>query len=134
MQMKSVLKRNNYNITFLCCAICLILGVVFYDYIPTNKVIPSTVEPYTTSNTIKEKEINQEITEFQKQTIVMEITDSDLKIHKQERSYDSGKINPFAKSSSGTTNTENGGGNTTGNTNQNPDSKDYFFNNQSGLK
>ena len=33
----------------------LILGVVFYDYIPTNKVIPSTVEPYTTSNTIKER-------------------------------------------------------------------------------
>ena len=130
--MKSVLKEI-IIILLLCCAICLILGVVFYDYIPTNKVIPSTVEPYTTSNTIKE-EINQEITEFQKQTIVMEITDSDLKIHKQERSYDSGKINPFAKSSSGTTNTENGGGNTTGNTNQNPDSKDYFFNNQIGLK
>lgn len=130
--MKSVLKEI-IIILLLCCAICLILEVVFYDYIPTNKVIPSTVEPYTTSNTIKE-EINQEITEFQKQTIVMEITDSDLKIHKQERSYDSGKINPFAKSSSGTTNTENGGGNTTGNTNQNPDSKDYFFNNQSGLK
>ena len=130
--MKSVLKEI-IIILLLCCAICLILGVVFYDYIPTNKVIPSTVEPYTTSNTIKE-EINQEITEFQKQTIIMEITDSDLKIHKQERSYDSGKINPFAKSSSGTTNTENGGGNTTGNTNQNPDSKDYFFNNQSGLK
>lgn len=130
--MKSVLKEI-IIILLLCCAICLILGVVFYDYIPTNKVIPSTVEPYTTSNTIKE-EINQGITEFQKQTIVMEITDSDLKIHKQERSYDSGKINPFAKSSSGTTNTENGGGNTTGNTNQNPDSKDYFFNNQSGLK
>lgn len=130
--MKSVLKEI-IIILLLCCAICLILGVVFYDYIPTNKVIPSTVEPYTTSNTIKE-EINQEITEFQKQTIVMEITDSDLKIHKQERSYDSGKINPFAKSSSGTTNTEKGDKNTTGDTNQNPDSKDYLFNNQSGLK
>lgn len=130
--MKSVLKEI-IIILLLCCAICLILGVVFYDYIPTNKVIPSTVEPYTTSNTIKE-EINQEITEFQKQTIVMEITDSDLKIHKQERSYDSGKINPFAKSSSGTTNTEKGDKNTTGDTNQNPDSKDYFCNNQSGLK
>ena len=65
--MKSVLKEI-IIILLLCCAICLILGVVFYDYIPTNKVIPSTVEPYTTSNTIKE-EINQEITEFQKQTI-----------------------------------------------------------------
>ena len=65
--MKSVLIEI-IIILLLCCAICLILGVVFYDYIPTNKVIPSTVEPYTTSNTIKE-EINQEITEFQKQTL-----------------------------------------------------------------
>jgi len=52
--MKSVLKEI-IIILLLCCAICLILGVVFYDYIPTNKVIPSTVEPYTTSNTIKEE-------------------------------------------------------------------------------
>ena len=129
--MKSILKEI-IIILLLCCAICLILGVVFYDYIPTNKVIPSTVEAYKTSNKIKE-EIDEEITEFQKQTIVMEITDSDLKLHKQEKSYDSGKINPFAKSSSGTTNTDNGNGNTIGNTNENPDSKDYFFNNQ-GLK
>lgn len=129
--MKSILKEI-IIILLLCCAICLILGVVFYDYIPTNKVIPSTVEAYKTSNTIKE-EIDEEITEFQKQTIVMEITDSDLKLHKQEKSYDSGKINPFAKSSSGTTNTDNGNGNTIGDTNENPDSKDYFFNNQ-GLK
>ena len=129
--MKSILKEI-IIILLLCCAICLILGVVFYDYIPTNKVIPSTVEAYKTSNTIKE-EIDEEITEFQKQTIVMEITDSDLKLHKQEKSYDSWKINPFAKSSSGTTNTDNGNGNTIGNTNENPDSKDYFFNNQ-GLK
>ena len=34
--------------------IFLILGVIFYDYIPTNKVVPSTVEAYKTSNTIKE--------------------------------------------------------------------------------
>ena len=57
--MKSVLKEI-IIILLLCCAICLILGVVFYDYIPTNKVIPSTVEPYTTSNTIKpNKKINR---------------------------------------------------------------------------
>ncbi len=123
--MKSILKEI-IIILLLCCAICLILGVLFYDYIPTNKVVPSTVEAYQTSNTIKE-EINQEITEFQKQTIVMEITDSDLKVHRQEKNYDSGKINPFAKSSSNATNTTNN--NTTiGNTTQNPDSKDYFFN------
>lgn len=123
--MKSILKEI-IIILLLCCAICLILGVLFYDYIPTNKVVPSTVEAYQTSDTIKE-EINQEITEFQKQTIVMEITDSDLKVHRQEKNYDSGKVNPFSKPSENTTNTTDN--NTTiGNTTQNPDSKDYFFN------
>lgn len=126
--MKSVLKEI-IIILLLCCAICLILGVLFYDYIPTNKVVPSTVEAYATSNTIKE-EINQEITEFQKQTVVMEITDSDLKVHKQENSYDSGKLNPFAKSSANATNNNTVNGDNT----QNPDSKDQFFNNQSGIK
>ena len=125
--MKSVLKEI-IIILLLCCAICLILGVLFYDYIPTNKVVPSTVEAYATSNTIKE-EINQEITEFQKQTVVMEITDTDLKVHKQENSYDSGKLNPFAKSSTNTTNTINNNTVSVDNT-QNPDSKDYFFNTQ----
>lgn len=125
--MKSVLKEI-IIILLLCCAICLILGVLFYDYIPTNKVVPSTVEAYETSNTIKE-EINQEITEFQKQTVVMEITDTDLKVHKQENSYDSGKLNPFAKSSTNTTNTINNNTVSVDNT-QNPDSKDYFFNTQ----
>lgn len=124
--MKSVLKEI-IIILLLCCAICLILGVLFYDYIPTNKVVPSTVEAYATSNTIKE-EINQEITEFQKQTVVMEITDSDLKVHKQENSYDSGKLNPFAKSSANATNTINNNTVKGDNNTQNPDSKDYFLN------
>lgn len=123
--MKSVLKEI-IIILLLCCAICLILGVLFYDYIPTNKVVPSTVEAYATSNTIKE-EINQEITEFQKQTVVMEITDSDLKVHKQEKNYDSGKLNPFAKSSANATNSINNN-TVSGDNTQNPDSKDYFFN------
>ena len=34
--MKSVIKEI-LIIVLLCCAVCLILGVVFYDYIPTNK-------------------------------------------------------------------------------------------------
>ena len=45
--MKSVLKEI-IIILLLCCAICLILGVVIYDYIQTKKVIQSTVETYTT--------------------------------------------------------------------------------------
>ena len=52
--MKSITKEI-FIILLLCIAICLIFGVIFYDYIPTNKVVPSTVEAYKTSNTIKDE-------------------------------------------------------------------------------
>ena len=134
--MKSILKEV-LIILLLCIAICLILGLIFYDYIPTNKVVPSTVEAYKTSNTIKD-EIDQEIVEYPKQNITLEITDSDLNLHKQENSYDSGKANPFAPASSGvtgSTTTNVPGTNTTGGTtNTNPDSTDHFFNSTGGIK
>ena len=134
--MKSIIKEI-LIILLLCLAICLVHGVIFYDYIPTNKVVPSTVEAYKTSDTIKE-EINQEIVEYPKQNITFEITDSDLTIHKQEKKYDSGKANPFATASSGTTGNTTGGlstGNTTGGSSTtNPDSTDHFFNSTGGIK
>lgn len=132
--MKSILKET-FIILLLCIAICLIFGVIFYDYIPTNKVIPSTVEAYKTSNTVKD-EISQEIVDYPKQNITLEITDSDLTIKKQDKSYDSGKANPFAAASTSasdnTTNTS--GGNTNTGTSTNPDSTDHFFNNTGGIK
>ena len=131
--MKSIIKEI-FIILLLCIAIALIFGVVFYDYIPNNKVVPSTVEAYKTSNTIKD-EISQEIVDYPKQNITLEITDSDLTIKKQDKSYESGKANPFStavETVTGNTTT----GNTTisgnNNTNKNPDSTDHYFNNISG--
>lgn len=135
--MKSIIKEICI-ILLLCIAICLVLAVIFYDYIPTNKVVPSTVEAYKTSNTIKD-EINQEIVDYPKQNITFEITDSDLTLHRQENSYDSGKANPFAPASAGVGNTATNvpAGNTTIDrpaTNSNPDSTDHFFNSTGGIK
>lgn len=126
--MKSIIKEI-FIILLLCLTICLVLGVIFYDYIPTNKVVPSTVEAYKTSNTIKD-EISQEIVDYPKQNITLEITDSDLTMYGKDHVYESGKANPFAPASAGisgntTTNTINGGSNTN---NSNPDSTDQFFN------
>lgn len=130
--MKSILKEI-LIILLLCCAICLILGVIFYDYIPNNKVVPSTVEAYKTSNTIKE-EISQEIVDYPKQTISFEITDSDLTLYKQDKNYDQGKANPFAQSSSSTSgNVQQPTGGNVNNNITNPDSTDNFFN-STGLK
>ena len=117
--MKSIIKEI-FIILLLCIAICLIFGVIFYDYIPTNKVVPSTVEAYKTSNTIKD-EISQEIVDYPKQNITLEITESDLTIKKQDKSYDTGKANPFDTASQSAN--ENNVDNTVigNNTNSNPD-------------
>lgn len=130
--MKSIIKEI-LIILLLCLAICLVLGVIFYDYIPTNKVIPSTVEAYKTSNTIKD-EITQEIVDYPKQNITYEITDSVLKVDEQGKKYNPGKANPFAPASSGVDNTTNNinTGNSVGGGNS--DSTDHFFNNTGGIK
>ena len=122
--MKSILKEI-IIILLLCLTICLVLGVIFYDYIPTNKVVPSTVEAYKTSNT-KKDEISQEIVDYPKQNITLEITDSDLNMYKKDNSYSSGKANPFAPSSNGISDNTTTVGSS--NTNEDEDSKDLFFN------
>ena len=92
--MKPIIKEI-FVIILLCLAICLIFCVIFYNYLPNNIVVPSNVEAYTTSSSIK-NEINEEVAEYPKQNIVFEITDSDLTLYKQSQSYDPGKANPFA--------------------------------------
>ncbi len=127
--MKSIIKEI-FIILLLIITICLIFGVIFYDYIPTNKVVPSTVEAYETSNTIKD-EISQEIVESPKQNITFEITDSELNIRKQDNTYVSGKANPFAAISA---NPNDGNTNNNINQNKNPDSSNHFFNDLSEIK
>lgn len=129
---KSVIKEIIIML-LLCVAIVLILGILFYDYIPTNKIVP-TKEAYTTPETVK-VEINEQITEIEKTEISYEITGSDLNLYKQSSSYKPGKANPFAlvNSSNNTTGTSNGGTNTSSNTvptntNENQNSTGTFFN------
>lgn len=121
----------------LCIAIILILGVLFYDYIPTNKAIPNKLATYTTPENVQ-TEINEQVTELEKAEVSYEITSSDLSLYKQSHSYTSGKVDPFSASTS--MNTENGNGSNTGtntntNTTTNTDSNSTgtFFNN-TGLK
>lgn len=117
---KSVIKEITIML-LLCIAIVLILGILFYDYIPTNKVVPKK-EAYTTPENVKE-EIEERITELEKTEISYEITGSDLNLYKQSASYKPGKANPFALVDHNqvvTNNTTNTGNQTnTNNTNQN---------------
>lgn len=90
---KSVIKEI-FIMLLLCIAIVLILGILFYDFIPTNRVIP-TKEAYVTPNDIKE-EINEQITEIEKTEISYEVTDADLNLYKKSSSYKPGKKDPFS--------------------------------------
>lgn len=79
----------------LLIAIVLVLGVLFYDYIPTGKVVP-VIEPYQTSENIK-KEINETVdTENTEIIVTYEIDNTDLKNYEKNKDYDKGKENPFA--------------------------------------
>lgn len=136
---KSIIKETIIML-LLCIAIILILGILFYDYIPSNKVIP-TKEAYTTPENVKE-EIDEEITQINNTEEVYKVTAEDLNIYRQSDSYIPGKDNPFAlvniQSSNAVTNdTQTGdtpntssGGNTNqvGNEKPNGNSTGTFFN------
>ena len=49
---KTILKETCIML-LLCVAIVLILGVIFYDYIPANKAIPNKLATYTTPNNVQ---------------------------------------------------------------------------------
>lgn len=124
--LKSVIKEI-FIILLLSIAILLILGILFYDYIPINKVVPEK-EAYTTPDEVK-NEIDEEIAESQKIEVTYEVTDSDLNVYEQSGSYSEGKANPFAL-------TETTDGNESGNegqkdTNTNDDNNDNNDNNNS---
>ena len=94
--LKSVFKEI-FIMLLLCVAIVLILGVLFYNYIPTNKTIPNKLAEYSTPENVK-TEIDQETSGEEKQEISYEIDGSDLKLYRQTNSYTTGKANPFAAS------------------------------------
>ena len=140
---KSIIKEI-FIMLLLCVAIVLILGVIFYDYIPANKAVPNKLATYTTPENIQE-EIDEEITQMNKVEVSYEITGADLSLYKQTNSYTTGKPDPFSASTVvENVNTEGtGGGSNGGNTNTNtntgtstntdPNSTGTFFNDE-GLK
>ena len=81
-------------ILLLLLAIILALGVFLYDYIPTNRTIP-TVEKYETSQTVKE-ELDEQITKDETVLVTYEITSADLKKLEKSKDYKKGKSNPFS--------------------------------------
>jgi len=96
-------------------AILLILGIVLYDYMPNNKVIPK-VKVYEKSAEMQEAITNAKAEEGTKVVLTYEITNSDLNMYERTKQYVAGKDNPFAEYTEEVKN-QNTPGNTTTNGN-----------------
>lgn len=90
---KSIVKEI-IIILLLLLAVVLALGVLFYDYIPNNKVVPN-VSTYKTSETVS-KEVNEKITESESVLVTYQVTADDLKDLQKTHVYNQGKANPFS--------------------------------------
>lgn len=94
--LKNILKESIIMI-LLCAAIALILAVIFYDFIPINKVIPETITyamPEELSE-VKEELRNTFSDESENVVLTYEVTEEDLSEYKQTSAYKAGKANPF---------------------------------------
>lgn len=102
---KSVI-REIVIIILLIIAILLVLGILFYDYNPSTKEIPTAVAEYTLP-----KELEEELSETFKATETQNIVQtyrvdaSDLKIYEKSEDYVKGKQNPFSKATTQNSNT-----------------------------
>ena len=84
-------------ILLITVAVGLILALIFYQYLPSNKVIPSKMTAYSTPEDVA-KEIEEENQdELEPLNTIYTITDADLSLYKSQRSYNPGKVDPFAE-------------------------------------
>ena len=122
---KSILKEVCITI-LLCTAMVLAFGIIFYDYIPINKVIPEKVA-YEVPTDVK-SELNEEIFKQEsKPAIRYSVTSSDLKTYESTTVYQPGNPNPFkAYSTKDVNGTIIGNGIEEGNTNS-QNSIQYYY-------
>lgn len=95
----------------LCLAIILVLGVLLYEYVPSNKIIPDEVS-YTTPENIKEELSKSEGVDDEQVILTYSIDATDLNNYERINTYVAGKPNPFSSydtsSSSGEDTEQNG--------------------------
>lgn len=79
----------------LCLAIILILSVLLYGYVPTNKVMPEKVS-YTTPENLKEELNKNDGVNESEVILTYEVDPTDLDNYKKIKDYKPGKPNPFS--------------------------------------
>lgn len=114
---KDIIKEIIITLLFIL-AVILILGVLLYEFVPTNKIIPEKVS-YTTPENIRDEIQSSESEINQNTDISYSINATDLSNYKKINEYVPGKKNPFESVESnettedGSTDTSNSQGGTT---------------------
>jgi predicted PurR-regulated permease PerM len=115
--MVKVIIRETIVALLVCLAVLLILSIVFYNYIPANKVIPEAIE-YTPSNDIQ-TQLSSAVEDNSNEILMTyEITAQDLENYEKTNDYNPGKANPFSAVTEETTSkeTSSGSSSSSGNT------------------
>lgn len=87
----------------LLVAIALILGILFYNYIPSNKTVPVALKQYELSEEAKE-ELKETMSQTSENIVkTYSIGDTDLSVYETTKDYNKGKVNPFEDYTTGTT-------------------------------
>lgn len=112
-------------VLLLLLAIILVLGVILYDYVPTNKRVPEKVS-YTTPQNVKEELQASQDVDKDKVILTYTLDQNDLYNYQITNDYRPGKTNPFssyktdkADSSNGESSSSSGGSSSSGNTSGN---------------
>ena len=102
----------------LVLAIILILGVLLYEYVPSNKIIPDEVA-YTTPKAVQEELSKSENVDNDEVILTYSVDSTDLDNYERINTYVPGKPNPFSPynetSTSGGDTTQNGSSNSSTN-------------------
>lgn len=102
----------------LCLAIILVLGILFYEYVPMSKTIPNPVS-YHTDEEVKKELASSESIDADKVIMTYEVDSTDLNNYKRVEDYKPGKANPFSsyEKAENETGTQNGNSATGNNSN-----------------
>lgn len=93
--MAKIVIREMMIILLICLANILILGVLLYKYVPSNKIIPETVS-YTTPETVQEELSKSENVENDEIILTYSVNSTDLDNYERINTYVPGKPNPFS--------------------------------------
>ena len=84
-------------ILLVCVAIILLMAVIFYNYIPNNKVIPAKVTAYQLPQNVEQIINETTIDSYDSSSINYTIDNADLSKYQATQSYNPGKADPFSE-------------------------------------